>query len=314
MSDPIIDQSAEVFNRELLQALEEAPDGQLKSASTASTNMIRRKIRENAFCRLILPPKPVGNEDLDRFTDSELPGIIEDMEPSSYGAKTISYNDTAETRFYKGDKFVVNFEVITTPEFTKNINELRTYKMDLRAVVTDNSLKDIQYQEDARWMKGINEIVGLTSGVGASGVQQNFNISGTITRDTYPTVLSYLEDFELNNGCILMNRKTAKAFLTFNRSEIGGDLAEKLFTDGLSALSEAKIMGVRHIFTIKRDLVPDNTIFIFAEPDYLGRFYILEDVKMYVEKKKDILRFSAREQLGVSLANVKGVVRVNFTG
>jgi hypothetical protein len=99
MRDPIIDQSAEVFNRELLEQLNEAPDGMLKNASTASSNMIRRKIRENGFMRLILPPKPVGNEDLDRLPDTELPVIIEDMEPSSEGAKSISFNDTADTAF-----------------------------------------------------------------------------------------------------------------------------------------------------------------------------------------------------------------------
>lgn len=312
MSDTI-DQSSEVFNRELLQAIDEAGDGLLKTASTASSNMIRRKIRENSFCRLILPPKPVGNEDLDRLPDTDLPVIIEDMEPSSPGAKAISFNDTADTAFFRSDKFVVYFDQITTPEFTKNINELRTYKMDLRAVITDNSLKDVQYREDARFIKGIDAIVGATNGVGLSGVQQNFNIAGGITRDTYYKALSILEDLELNNGVFLMNRKTAKEFLKFNRSEIGGDLAEKLFTDGLSALPEAKIHGVRHIFTIKRDLVPDNVVYLFAEPDYLGRFYTLQDITMYVEKKKDILRFSARETLGLSIANVRGVAKVTFT-
>ena len=312
MSDQVIDQSAEVFNRELLEQLNEAPDGMLKNASTASSNMIRRKIRENGFMRLILPPKPVGNEDLDRLPDTELPVIIEDMEPSSEGAKSISFNDTADTAFYKGDKFVVYFDQITTKEFTKNINELRTYKMDLRGVITDNSLKDVQTTEDSRFIKGCDVIVGSTAGVGLSGVQQNFNISGGITRDTYYKTLSILEDLELNNGVFLMNRKAAKEFLKFNRSEIGGDLAEKLFTEGLGALPEAKIHGVRHIFTIKRDLVPDNVVYLFAEPEYLGRFYTLQDITMYVEKKKDILKFSARETIGCSVANVKGVGKVTF--
>jgi hypothetical protein len=40
------------------------------------------------------------------------------------------------------------FHPVTTPEFTKDINELRTYRMDLRQVITDNSLKDIQTEED----------------------------------------------------------------------------------------------------------------------------------------------------------------------
>ena len=35
------------------------------------------------------------------------------MEPEAVGAKAISFNDTADTAFYRGDKFVVFFCKIT---------------------------------------------------------------------------------------------------------------------------------------------------------------------------------------------------------
>ena len=77
-------------------------------------------------------------------------------------------------------------------------------------------------------------------------------------------------------------------------------------------LKEAKIFGVKHLFTIKRDIVPDGVIYLFAEPEYLGRFYTLQDPTMYVEKKKDILRFSARETLSVTFANLVGCGRIDI--
>jgi len=210
--------------------------------------------------------------------------------------------------------------VITTPEFTKDVNELRTYRMDLRKVITDNALRDIQLEEDAAFISAVNGIVGNAGSTGAAGFQQHTAFTKTggstagtqISREDYVKVLSLLEDQNLNNGVVLMNRKTAKTFLTFDRSEIGGDLSQTLFTDGLSGLQEAKIFGVKHLFTIKKDLVPDDQIFIFAEPDYLGRFYTLQEPTMYVEKKKDVLRFSARETLSVAFANLGGVAKVTF--
>lgn len=168
--------------------------------------MVRRRIRENGFGRLILPFKPVTDADLNQLPDTELPVIIEEMEPESPGAKAISFNDTADTAFYRGDKFVVYFCKITTPEFTKNVDELRTYKSDLRGVITDNALKDMHTEEDSRFIKNIDRIVGSTSGVGEAGVQQNFEVTGLIHRNTYPDILSYLEDRNLNNGVYLMNR------------------------------------------------------------------------------------------------------------
>jgi hypothetical protein len=313
MSDDVNIESPEVLSRKLLSAIQDAPEGHLKNASEASSQMIRRRIRENGFSRLILPYKNIGDADLNYLPDTELPVIVEEMEPESPGAKSISFNDTADTQFYRADKFVVYFNKITTPEFTKNIDELRTYKQDLRGIITDNALKDIQTEEDARFIKTVDRIVGdVAPAVGEAGVTQNFEINGDITRDTYVETLTKLTRRDLNNGVFLMNRETATKFIKFDRSEIGGDLAQSMFEDGLGAMSEAKIMGVRHIFTIKRDLVPDDVVYQFAEPGFLGRAYQLQEVTMYVEKRKDILRFSALEKIGVAIANVSAVNRVKF--
>lgn len=195
----------EADNQAIIQQLIDAEDGPCKNASAASQDMIRRRIRENGFSRKILPPKQVSNQDLNRLPDTELPVTVEDMEADQPGAKSISFNDTPDTAFYRGDKFIVIFNKITSPEFTKNVDELRTYKMDLRQVVTDNSLKDIQTEEDLTFINTVDEIVGSPSGVGASGLQQNFAITGGITRTTYRQTLSYLENRYLNNGCFLLN-------------------------------------------------------------------------------------------------------------
>jgi len=246
------------LNKELIDRVLEASDGEVKQASAAGTNMIRRRIREEGFTRRIIPPQTVTNEDLDRVVNHDRPVMIEDMEPLSRGAKSIPFGDSADTEFYYGNKYLCVFNPITTPEFTKDINELRTYRMDLRQVITDNSLKDVQYEEDGKFIAMADAIVGTEgSSDGAAGIQQAFyngnNTTSTIDnslydpisgRLNYSKVLSVLEDQMLNNGVILMNRRTAKAFLTYNRTMIGGDLSQDLFKEGLSALSEAKIFGV----------------------------------------------------------------------
>lgn len=321
-------ENVQALNRKLMTEISDHGDGEVKSASAAGTNMIRRRIREEGFTRRIIPPQVATNDDLDRVLTHDRPVIIEDMEPLSKGAKSIAFGDTADTEFYYGNKFACVFNVITTPEWTKDINELRTYRMDLRQVITDNSLKDIQTEEDGKFIAGIDSICGPVStgsapGTGAAGVQQNFEIvpdtghnetaaANGWNRFSYTKVLSILENQNLNNGVFLMNRKTAKQFLTFDRSEIGGDLAQSLFQEGLTALQEAKIFGVKHLFTIKRNLIPDNTIYVFSEPGFLGRFYTLSDTTLYVKKDKDTLRSSARETISVTVANVAAVAKVSF--
>ena len=92
-------ESPEVFNKDLLEAIAGAEDGHLKSASAAASKMVRRRIRENGFSRLILPYKQISDTDLNQLPDTELPVIIEEMEPFSPGAKSISFNDSADTEF-----------------------------------------------------------------------------------------------------------------------------------------------------------------------------------------------------------------------
>jgi len=237
-------ESPDVFNRQLLDALASAQDGHMKNASESSSRMVRRRIRENGFGRLILPFKPATDADLARLPDTELPVIIEEMEPESVGAKAISFNDTADTAFYRGDKFVVYFAKIVSPEFTKNVDELRTYRSDLRGVITDNALKDMHTEEDSRFIKTIDRIVGNVGGTGEAGVAQNFEVNSLIRRSNYGDIQNYLEDRNLNNSVYLMNRKTSKAFLKWGRDELGGDTAEQIAKEGLSALSEAKIVSL----------------------------------------------------------------------
>ena len=67
-----------------------------------------------------------------------------------------------------------------------------------------------------------------------------------------------------------------------------------------------------HIFTIKDELIPDNTVYAFTTPDFLGKNLELEPVTMDVEKREDQITFGARECIGFSIANALGVVKLKF--
>jgi len=58
-AEPQVD--SQVSNKEILDKIIEAQDGEVKAASAAGSNMIRRRIREDGFVRRILPPQTVTN-------------------------------------------------------------------------------------------------------------------------------------------------------------------------------------------------------------------------------------------------------------
>ncbi len=303
------DQTSEL----LLEAIAGPEQGEMTKLASATGSYVRLRLRENGFMRKILPPKNITNAELAYLPNTELPAVIDEMEFDSPGARTLPFNESADTEFFYGSKFVTYIFRISTREFTKNVDELRTYKTDPRQILTENVLKDMNTEEDTQFMASADEVVGSVNAEdGASGQMQHFGYAANITRTSYVTILSHLEDLELNNGVFLVNRKTAKEFLRFDRTEIGGDLSQDMFRKGLKALPEFTIMDVPHIATMKRNLVPDNVVYQFAEPNYMGRLYILQDATMYVKKEKDILKFSAMSKLGFSIPNVRSICRTKF--
>lgn len=301
------------MNRKLLSSLEEAQNGPLIKYSALHSDFIKKEIRERGFLRSILPAKKVTNEDLDRTEEgSSLPLIIRDMEPSSRGAVTLPFKTTADSTFYSEDRYSVVFDYISTREHHKDINELRTQKMDIRAVTVDNNMRDIETHEDARLINLFDEIVGPSNDVSPySGVQQHFAINGDLTRDTAPTLVNYLLNSKLPNGVFLCNHVTFNKYLRFTRDMAGGELSQNMFKEGASALKK-RCWGVDHIVTIKREIVPDNVFYLLTEPGYLGEFLELMPLTMYMRREEDQIFHKAKELVGLTIANVRGVVKVTF--
>jgi hypothetical protein len=102
-------------NQQLLDQITLAPVGSdLTKIAAAGGQMLKRRIREFGFQRVILPYVTVQDPDLDKLPGVEEPVIIEEMEPKSRGAVTLPFNGTADTEFFFRDDFAVYFYKIST--------------------------------------------------------------------------------------------------------------------------------------------------------------------------------------------------------
>lgn len=311
------------LNQQLIDSIVQARDGErLTKIAAAGEDLIRTHIRESGFLRKIIPPKTITNEELDRVVEHDRPVRIEELETNHKGAVSIPFNVSSDTEFYYGPKGVIEFFTIKTPVFTKNVNELRTYRHDIRKVVTEHALNDIETEEDGNFISLVDRIVGAWDGLGLAGVQQHFkagdgpgmrpDLMGGLSRDTYVNIKKLLEKQRLKNGVFLMNTATAKEFEKLDRVELGGDMSEAIWKNGLKAIGDAVVGGVPHIYTIKDELVEDNVIYLFTEPSFLGKFYTLEDIKLYVERREDQIKMFAAEVIGCGILNMAGVVKVDL--
>lgn len=286
--------------------------GMEKQAQDAVNDYIRVRMREDGFHRRIIPPVQITNDELDRQVDTDKPVKVVDKEPNSPGAISVPFATQPINRYIRGPRFRVMFDRILTPRFTKDIDELRTYDMDIRQILSDNSIKDMLAEEDGKFILTCNTLLGSQGAtVAETGTVQWQLVGGGVTRESIAQAMKILPSTpnSLMPSTVLVNNITIWDVVKWGRDEVGGDISQEMFERGFA---EREIMGVRWIVTIKKDLVPDSTIFMYAEPKFLGKFYILEDTTMYIDRKAYMLEFFAYESLGSSIANIAGVGRADF--
>ena len=305
------DNETKLTNETFLSYLE--TPGMEKRALDAVVDYTRYRMREEGFYRRILPPVQVSNDDLDQKVDTDKPVKIIEREPDSPAAISIPFNTLPMNLYVRGQKYRVTFDRIVTPRFTKDVDELRTYRMDIRQILSDNAIKDMLAEEDRKFISACNAAMGSAADatVTQSGLVQWETIYGGITRDTLQDAFKILPRTisRLEVGTCLVNNLTIRELMKFGREEMGGDFSQDVFKNGWS---EQNFMNARWIISIKQDLVPTDSIFMFADPKFLGKSFILEDTTLYVDRKAYMLEFFAYETLGGAIGNTNAVARVDF--
>ncbi len=284
----------------------------VKNAQDAVNEFIRMKMREDGFWRKILPPINLSNEDLDRQVDTDKPTIVLDKEPNSPAAISVPYATQPMARYIKAPRYRVMFDRILTPKFMKDVGELRTYDMDIRQILSDNAVKDMLAEEDGKAIATVNTLLGaVDTAVAETGVAQYQTLTGGVSRDTVNDALKILPGTpsHLETATVLVNNITIKDVQKWGYDEVGGELSEEILRQGFA---ERNLLNARWIVTIKTRLVPDNQMYFFAEPKFMGKFFVLEDTTMHVKREAFMLEFYAYESVGSAIANVAAIARALF--
>lgn len=284
-----------------------------KEASDTVNEYTKVYMREEGFARKVLPPIMLTNDELDRVVWHDKPIKIVDMEPGSPAAVSIPFGTLPDNWYMHGVRYQVNLDRIITNRFTKDVDELRTYHIDLRQVISDNAIKDMLAEEDTKLINAWETAcVSAGTTVPTSGVVQWKQISGGITRDSLWDSMMVLPSTpsRLETHTLIMNNLTIKHVCKIAFDESGGDsMSADVMKNGWSAQT---YMGCRLIITIKQDIVPTNRIYQAADPSFMGKFFQLEDTVLYVRREAFFIEFFGYETCGGAIANTNAVAIVDF--
>lgn len=279
--------------------LDKIDQGMTKEAGIAMSAFVRQKLREDGFTRKILPPTMITAAELDRQLTEE-PTVIVEKEIDSIAAN-MPFLGRSEIRYFKGPRYPVTFQKITSAEFKKSKFELATYRTDIRNVLQENSVKDLQAQEDQNFYENILSVATANSNV--------YNISGGFTRQNMLNGVKKLIEKKLPVGCILMTQSMYTDLLGFPATDVGSSAASDLFR-GQGTLDN--FHGYKIITTNKSDILPVNQAIVFAPKEFLGQMYTLQDATLFLKVTMDMLEFQTYEAVGVGIGNVNGAAVLNF--
>ncbi len=289
--------------------------GMYKQAIDAVNDFTRTKMREDGFSRKLVPPITITSDEFNRQLDTELLCKIVDKEPGSPAAMSIAFATLPQSIYIRGPRYRVTFCRLVTPRAQADVAHLVTWVMDIRQVISDNMIKDALAEEDSRWISAFNTLMlGPDVPVPYNGnVPQWETIDGGISRESLADALKIMNrgPSQLEAHTILVNTVFAKELMKWGRDEMGGDFSENVLRNGWS---EATFLGKTWLITIKRNLVADNTMFMIADPKFVGKFYEWEPMTMYVEKRAFMLEFFSYETIGCGIGHSGGIARADFLG
>lgn len=288
-------------------------EGKEKLAAVSQT-FIRDKLRENSFARKILPPQQVTRADLQISVNHDTMVYIDEIEPNSR-AMSMTFRGQPTARYIRAGRYEIPFYTISSERYEKTEQELMSYKMALTKVIEDHTVQNIQEIEDHRFLIYCEAACQATGQIVKGEQAQddedengaNTGFRGTLQRNDLVKLFQELDGSRRRLAKVLLNESDWDSILTWNIEDLGDTKQGEMFTNGLTS---DRIMGRQFIRTIKTDILQSGNIYGFCDPEWLGKFLVLNNTKFYIDKEANLIWWQAWEDIGMSLVNVASLAKL----
>ena len=318
----------DLFNQRL-----DTGDGKTKMAQLGGT-WIRDRLREQAFSRHVIPPENVTRNDCQVSVNHDTLVKIVEVEPQSR-AMAIDFRGQPTARFIRGPRAELAFFTITSEKFEKNEQELLAYSMPITKIIEDNSVKDIQEVEDLEFLRHVEAACQALQTEVNTGTGQEYNATsiraGTANTASVSIVkgeLALAADgvdfqvfpiqrpdfvalFKLMDGGerVLLTEVDHDDVLSWTVEDFGDKIQSETVVDGYKYNT---LLGRKVIRTIKTDILRPGNVYLFAAPQFFGKFYILNNTKFYIDKIANVITWQSWEDIAMGVVNIAGVRKLEL--
>jgi hypothetical protein len=275
-------------------------EGQTKTAQ-AGQAFVRSFLREHSFARKVLPPESVTRADLQRSTRHDTLIKIVDFEHPSTAA-AVNFRSAGRERYLQGKRYAVPFFKVESDLFVKNEAELLAYEYPITKVIEENSIKDIMFVEDSTFINVCNGAVAASGKFISSG-------DTAVSRSNLNKLVKMIDVDKLQSMLILMTNVDFDDWHVQVATDVGSPLATEMTVNGYKYDT---IMRRKVVVTNKTDLLLPGNVFAFTDPQFLGNFFILNDVKFWIKKEADKVFWKSWEYVGMGIANLRSIAKIQL--
>lgn len=311
-------------------------EGGREKIAEAGGKYIRDRLREVSFARKILPPENISRTECQRSVNHDTLVKIVDVEPNST-AMSVTFRGTPTTRYVRAARFEIPFWTISSEKFEKAEQELLAYEMPITKIIEENTVKDIQEVEDRQFLIHVEaavqgmqldansntatefsaDTVIADTVVGASVVKGEgaLAVGGTgftvypIQKQDLIKLKQLLHRRKLKASQLLMTEPDFDNLSSWTIQDVGHNIAQETTVEGYKA---STVAGLKIIRTIKTDLLREGNVYCFTTPEFLGRFYVLNQTKFYIDKIVNIIQWQSWEDIAMGIGNIASIVKLEL--
>lgn len=295
------------------------------------------RLREAAFSSGLLNMRPIQPSECQISEGTDTFHKIEFIEPNSR-AMTMNFTANSRVRIIRAERAAMSFYTIASEIFQKTEQQLAIYRdIPVSQILEQNTLKDMQEIRDHGFLTHCESAVQAMQQEANSATVTSLNpttiaagtvVEFSIIKGEYARTASVNNavPFSLQRPDLMRLKQTMSGIrmkphtVVIPEVDLNSvdawtleDMGDKNQSETMySGFTGNMLLGLKIVSTIKTDILRPGNVWLFAAPHFLGRGYLLNKTKFYVDKKYNVISWQAWEDLGMLLLNVNGVKKLEL--
>ena len=288
--------------------------GLRKEAEERSQAYLKMRVYEDSFMARILPPKPISPSLCDRTLESPtLLRKIIDKEYTDVTATTMDFRGSGDYKFVETEQYAVDFHKIESEEYHITEGELRAKEQPVQSLIKHHTAREIQHTMDSTFINAVEAIIDAAE-VAAPGTQkitvdEDIILPNNITK--LRNLLDGRDSYPLTAATLLMTKAQFNNVDVWPQAGVDNGMGQEFWRDGYKYDQIARLRVVK---TIKADLIPNNVVYVFTSPEYLGHHFTFNDDRFQIKTEWDDIAWKAWKTHGASIGNNFAVAKMVLGG